>query len=664
MWGGKGDKEKKAGSLRKTNGEVDGIVAQLVKVCFDKNTQVRMSMTYALHDLGYKQPALVISTIIHFCTKNKPDHEHRVQLLKIMVKILEQTRDTTDDDLAKEIIAFASTDMIATEDVKTDWQDPCSQLLVLLSVPFGDHVVDNLLTHFTAGVVPHYYIVKTLADIAVANPISFTMRLKDVIRRVIPVLGSVKKAPMMWVFATAVGRFSEAMHHFQSNANDEQKKEVQPNAFATDLGSGFDVIFSRWSGAKELQVRLAVSESLGHMASMIDDSTFTQTLPKLIPSYLGMYKKEKPSDYLPISTGLAMIMKVSVKEPHRGLLLPLLLPQIFQTIHPLVCRPIDFKDNKSLKNHNELLRCFENIARGFPDETIDFVVQRFQEKTIPARLGSLIILRHFVNSLDEELKEKKDMIMSSVGTLVGETHIEVKKSILQLIVSMSNKLYLPLEGGQTLVSFVVRQCALPDAPEAQGKGEDAKVTNGVIKSSATHILYVMATKVKSAEPVLWPFLLELINNAKYSPAIVVLAKCIAQLGNLKRERGDEDFNINFDTLVNIPSPQNILARCMVLASVPLSRDKSMAPAICSMMGALGPIIHQAVGKYWDESVPSLIAYLEANADDLNVGNGRIRFLSFLKKHFKLSIRIVGYEIYVLLSVNKLNYTKVIMNYSV
>eukprot|EP00456_Euglypha_rotunda_P052778 TRINITY_DN4254_c0_g1_i7.p1 TRINITY_DN4254_c0_g1~~TRINITY_DN4254_c0_g1_i7.p1 ORF type:complete len:281 (+),score=48.21 TRINITY_DN4254_c0_g1_i7:127-843(+) len=210
--------------------------------------------------------------------------------------------------------------------------------------------------------------------------------------------------------------------------------------------------------------------------------------------------------------------------------------------------------------------------------------------------------------------------MSSVSTLVGETNNLVKKNIMQLIVSISNQGYLPLEGGQTLVHFIVKQCALnvgeeKDAPVKKGGGEgDDETSPKQIRDAATHILYVMATKVTSAETVLWPFLLELINNPKYSNAIVVLAKSIAHVGNLKREKQSEDYNINFETLVNIPSPQKIMARLMILAALPY-REKGIGQAICSLMGALGPIIHPGLGKYWDDSVPSLLSHLEAHTKD-------------------------------------------------
>ena len=83
-------------------------------------------------------------------------------------------------------------------------------------------------------------VIKTFADISAANGVEFTLRMGDVLSRVIPVLGNVKKSPMKWVFATALGRFAEAIKHFKSNATEEQKsacnkdfcKLLSPSFFA------------------------------------------------------------------------------------------------------------------------------------------------------------------------------------------------------------------------------------------------------------------------------------------------------------------------------------------------------------------------------------------------------------------------------------------------
>jgi len=50
-----------------------------------------------------------------------------------------------------------------------------------------------------------------------------------------------------------------------------------------------------------LQVRFAVVEALGFISFRLSKDTFEANIQKLIPTYLAMYKKEKYTDFLPIS---------------------------------------------------------------------------------------------------------------------------------------------------------------------------------------------------------------------------------------------------------------------------------------------------------------------------------------------------------------------------
>jgi len=68
-------------------------------------------------------------------------------------------------------------------------------------------------------------------------------------------------------------------------------------------------------------------------------------------------------------------------------------------MHPLVCRPPDFRNPATVRNHNELLRCFEVLARYNLETVLTFAINRFPIKEPNAIIGSLLILRHFVNSM-------------------------------------------------------------------------------------------------------------------------------------------------------------------------------------------------------------------------------------------------------------------------
>jgi hypothetical protein len=179
-------------------------------------------------------------------------------------------------------------------------------------------VVAELLSLFPAGQLPHYHIVKTLADIAANHPVAFVGEMKEVMARCTPVIASVKKAAMRWVFATAYGRFSESMGHYSAAAAESGTvASITPASFEVHMSAAFDVIFNLWlPEEKEPKVKFACLESLGQMCNLLDHPALETRVPRLIPAYLGFYKKEQHKDHLPISHVSARYTARGAAEEH------------------------------------------------------------------------------------------------------------------------------------------------------------------------------------------------------------------------------------------------------------------------------------------------------------------------------------------------------------
>ena len=639
------------------------IVSALLPHSLDKDATVRAAYDCTLVDLGNRQPALLLSALVTFLHKNpKLDLPHRIQLLTLIERIVTLQREHITGALSVDLIRFLTHELIKDVDKGVEpvneTAQPCNTTLTALALPFPHPLLDHLLTHLKHGEVAPYWLVKTLSDVAVANPAAFVGRLSEVMVRTTPSLAMVKKSSMRWVMATALGHYAEALQHYKANAAHngqhdgnststtadsegstsstgtagESSPAISAEAavalaniksFELEFLSAFDILFNRWlADSPELKVRLTILEALGSIATCLDRQQLEQRLPKVIPRYVETYKKEKATDHLPVSIGLYHLLQSTCQyekaiEPH--------LPQLLPALHQLVCRPVDVREVASVKNHNELLRMFELLARSELDATLAFVVNRFQLKEKDVKIGSLVVLRHYVNAMDERLIDKRPLIMSSVLTMVGEGDMNVKRAMMQLIVSMSNHGYLEMEGGQALVKFIINQCALPvdaNAAAAGGGGDGKAVSEDAsplqLRNAGNHILYVMATRVPSCRPVLWPYLVELINDEHYTRAILVLLRCIDALATTKRAEAAEDYRIDFELKQDIPRPQAILARLMCLLAEPLRH--AIGPVVCRCMLALGPLIHPAVGEYWDESVSGLIDYLDAHssADTLDL----------------------------------------------
>mgnify|MGYP001119290431 FL=1 len=91
--------------------------------------------------------------------------------------------------------------MTKDKSVIPEWQGPASQVLVAIGQRLPGPVWEQLTKLFPVGTIPHYFVLKSLGDVAAINPMEIVPSLKEVMARTLPILGNVKKDNLRWVFA-------------------------------------------------------------------------------------------------------------------------------------------------------------------------------------------------------------------------------------------------------------------------------------------------------------------------------------------------------------------------------------------------------------------------------------------------------------------------------
>ena len=273
--------------------------------------------------------------------------------------------------------------------------------------------------------------------------------------------------------------------------------------------------------SNESKVRVASANAIGNMSAVLPKEQLEGQLSKLVPVLLALIKKEK--EQLPITQALSILFSVVTKSDTSMLVLQPLLQPIFQTIHPLACLPFEFDDATKVKNYNELLRCWEILARAYSD-ALPFLLSQFQSKDARTRIGTLAIIRHLINRLGRFFifpfwkgsvtlthfisgwvsrqeraasfwcEASREWTCSSgiyqLLAVISQHHlplVKVKKSLAQVIIAMASHNYLSLEGGESLVEFIVRHCAVSDADIAKANAAAAKERAGNDKSDCSGI---------------------------------------------------------------------------------------------------------------------------------------------------------------------------------
>uniref|UniRef100_A0A8C2FQM9 Maestro heat-like repeat-containing protein family member 1 n=1 Tax=Cyprinus carpio TaxID=7962 RepID=A0A8C2FQM9_CYPCA len=587
--------------------DVEQVTLALLDAANDRDPVVQEQVRKSILTLGNQQPDKVLSMCQDYLLKHpKLVVGHRVLILQTIELVVKSRIDDISYPKIKSVIQLASDEMTKSKEVVPEWQQAASNILVAVGNKYINDIMEEILSKFQPGVLPHFFVVQTLANLSDSNVYGMVPFLNAIMGTMLPMLGMTKQDNMKWVFSSALCRFSESILEYLANLDKAPDPTVRKDTFSSEIYSAYDVLFNSWIQSRESKLRLTVAEALGSMSHLMAHDKLEEQLPKLLLTILGLYKKN--SEHYIITKSLCQVLEASVNMGSR--VLETQIDGLLLALHQQVCSPVDFSNPPTVKNHNEVLRCFTILANTFPDRLMVFVLQRLENSNERNRMGSLAVLRHLINSSTSIMETKKLLILASIRQPLADHSNKVKKRVVQVISAMAHHGYLEIEGGDLLVRFIIQHCALPDTHHrGQRPPDPEEVSNEALRSMCDNTLHLFTTTVGRLTDVLWPMLLCYLTPNQYASATTPLCKSLILLANKKRAAQEASFIIDFsaqgvDThtyghdVTDEPSPR--------LRAFPLGHG---APSL-SLLNALSPNIHPKAEPLWENEIPKLLSYLE------------------------------------------------------
>ncbi|CAN9513935.1 unnamed protein product [Ophioblennius macclurei] len=609
--------------------DVEQITLALLDAANDKDAEVQEQVRKSVLTLGKQQPDRVLAMCQDYLIKHpKLVVSHRVVVLRTIELIVGCRIDEISAPRIKSIITLASDEMTRSKEVVPEWQQAASNILVAVGNKYINDIMEEILSKFQPGVLPHFFVVQTLANLSDSNVYGMVPFLNAILGTMLPMLNIAKQDNMKWVFSSALCHFSDSILEYLANLDKAPDPTVRKDTFSSEIYSAFDTLFNNWLQSREPKLRLTVAEAVGSMCHLMASDKLEEQIPKVIPAILSLYKKN--NEHYIISKSLCQVLEASVNMGSRVLetqLDNLLLPLHFQ-----VSAPVDYNNPQTVKNHNEALRCFSLLVKAFPDRLVMFVLQKLENSNERTRIGSLVVLRHLINSSTSTMEGKKLLILASIRQPMADHSNKVKKRVVQVISAMAHHGYLELDGGELLVRFIVQHCALPDTYErGQRPFDPEEVTNEALRTMCDNTLHLLTTTVGRLADVLWPKLLHYLTPPQYSNATTPLCKSLIVLGTKKKSNQEASFKIDFIQEVNLPSPQTIMVRLLVNAAFPFSCRGHGAPSL-SLLQILSVNIHPKTELLWENEIPPLLSILEeSTADSLDKKQWDEKLLKLLSK---------------------------------
>ncbi|ESQ52306.1 hypothetical protein EUTSA_v10016131mg [Eutrema salsugineum] len=494
--------------------------------------------------------------------------------------------------------------MAFSVELNADWQRQASGLLVSIGTHFPDLMMEEIFLHLSGPASAAPAMVQILADFASSDALQFTPRLKDVLSRVLPILGNVRDVHRP-IFANAFKCWSQAVWLYITDLTSDSPLDSDVMSF---LNSVFELLLRVWATSRDHKVRVSTVEALGQMVGLITRTQLKSALPRLIPAILELYKKDH-DDALLATCSLYNLLNASLLSDSGPPLLDFEdLTIVLSTLLPVISFSSVNKRCSGIsmgrKAYNEVQRCFLTVGLVYPEDLFTFLLNKCKLKEDPLTFGALCVLKHLLPRLFEAWHSKRPLLVDATRSLLDEQSLAVRKALSELIVVMASHCYLVGPSGELFVEYLVRHSAIGETDNLKAKGEAVSPTQ--LRAVCGKGLLLLTVTIPEMEYILWPFLLKMIIPKEYTGAVASVCRCISEL--CRRRSSTTPMLIECKARADIPSPEELFTRLVVLLHNPLAKEQ-LATQILTVLGYLSPLFPKNISMFWQDEIPKMKAYV-------------------------------------------------------
>ncbi|XP_042512579.1 protein SHOOT GRAVITROPISM 6-like [Macadamia integrifolia] len=608
-------------------------VQVLVSSLADESSSVREASTTALKDIAALNPLLVLDCCYAVSRGGRRRFGNMAGVFQVMAFAI-RALDNKDIDppfMAK-LAKIATTEMISSKELNADWQRAAAGLLVSIGSHLPDLMMEEIFLHLSGPNSALPAMVQILADFASAQALQFAPRLKGVLSRVLPILGNVRVAQQP-IFAHAFKCWCQAVWQYIGDFPSHPLLDSNVMSF---MNSAFELILRVWANSRDLKVRVSSVEALGQMVGLLTRSQLKAALPRLVPTILELYKKDQEIAYLATCSLHNLLNASLLSETGPPLLDFEELTIILSTLLSVVCFSNDNNEHSDfsvgLKTYNEVQHCFLTVGLVYAEDLFMFLLNKCRLKEETLVIGALSVLKHLLPRLAEAWHGKRPLLVEAVKLLLDEQNLGVRKALAELIVVMASHCYLIGPSGELFVEYLVRHCAISDQ-ELNNVASSKEVSRSTVafhpfqykrlevkigavcplelRETCEKGLLLITITIPEMEHILWPFLLKMIIPRRYTVAAATVCRCISELC---RHRSSNSMLTEYRSRPDIPNPEELLARLVVLLHDPLAREQ-LPTQILTVMCYLAPLFPTNIALFWQDEIPKMKAYV-SDAEDL------------------------------------------------
>ncbi|XP_074185068.1 maestro heat-like repeat-containing protein family member 2B [Rhinolophus sinicus] len=539
---------------------------------------------------------------------NKEDNISKEEIYSHLTPII-QNADILDDAIVHRLIYYASKDM-RDDNILREIRMLAGEVLVSLAAHDFNSVMYEVQSNFRILELPNEFVVLALAELAtsyVSQSIPFMMMTLLTMQTM---LRLAEEEMMKGAFCIALEKFSKAIYKYINHWRDFPYPRLDANRLSDKIFMLFRYIMDKWAPMISPTQTLSIIKAHGPAVSLLlHREDLCEYALGQVPWLLNQYKGKEIDFH--VTQSLKQILTAAV-------LYDIGLPKglkraIFINLLDQVCR---VQEPPVKENEIEASSCFLILAHSNPADLMEFFDEQMRSNNEVIRRGILILLRSAISAEEPNLRDHITSIERIVKVVMGDLSIKVRNSTLLLIQTMCEKCYIEAGEGWPLIDYVFSQFAMSNKNlEKPVKPNSHDYENGEksVRETSLEVLKTLDPLVIGMPQVLWPRILTFVLPAEYTGTLEYLFNIIRILimaEERKKKNATESTALVISTgAVKLPSPQQLLARLLVISTLASSGKLCGAGAI-GLLKILPEIIHPKLINLWKARLPELLQPLE------------------------------------------------------
>ncbi|XP_021054648.1 maestro heat-like repeat-containing protein family member 2A [Mus pahari] len=558
-------------------------------------------------------PCVVLNALIRCLQMPEISTQRKMNIYNIMQEIIQQEGEM-EEHCIQRLVAIASKqmrDITETEGFET--AEVASETLVALSRNHFSLVMYELQHHLKPLNLTDEFVIVTLAKLANGNVFEFMPYMGITLATIFTMLRLANEAKMRQVICSAMETFCETVQFYLRHLEDSLYPVMTEDQFAVKLFPMYRYFVTVWLRHQDLEVKLGVIKSLRPMLSLLlPNDDLREQVYDYIPLLLAEF--QGGLEALFITQVLRQILEASVTT--NTPIPPMLLHPIFTELHVQVCSKAPAQQQFSSQNLMEIVHCFIALARSYPKELMKFFFSQVELSKEAIRVGTLALIRAVVSADDPKMNIKTIYLaIRVVKNTLSDTRSKVRMAILRIIGQLVLSGFQEKIKGWGLkyvsVQLTLSTYKLTNRRECfyQRDLEEKmvhKVTMDTVK--------IITSSISGMTNEFWVRLLCYIMETDYTEALTPICISLTNLAENQIHGKDTEAGIAGKSKhVDLPAPQKLLARLLVLMSSPY-KGEGRGIAMLNLLRTLSQSIAPSMADMWEQEIPLLVQYLEEHTE--------------------------------------------------